>query len=111
MNRERKFETADALDEADAIAAVEAVDLVLIGTNDLLADMGLPGEYAKGRRPHAKAGGHVQKPTAMQHDRAHGPREPSARSISPARLFPDYFATISAHQMQPFDTLTRPFWD
>jgi 4-hydroxy-2-oxoheptanedioate aldolase len=40
-----QFETADALEEADAIAAVEGVDLVLIGTNDLLADMGLPGEY------------------------------------------------------------------
>jgi 4-hydroxy-2-oxoheptanedioate aldolase len=40
-----QFETADALEQADAIAAVEGVDLVLIGTNDLLADMGLAGQY------------------------------------------------------------------
>jgi hypothetical protein len=64
-----------------------------------------------GRRPHAKAGGHVQRPTAMQHDRAHGPREPSTQSISPARLFPVHFAAVSDQQMQPFDTFTRPFGD
>jgi 4-hydroxy-2-oxoheptanedioate aldolase len=40
-----QFESADALNHADEIAAVEGVDLVLIGTNDLLADMGLPGQY------------------------------------------------------------------
>jgi 4-hydroxy-2-oxoheptanedioate aldolase len=40
-----QFETADALEKADEIAAVEGVDLVLIGTNDLLADMGIPGQY------------------------------------------------------------------
>src|SRR6267142_823833 len=40
-----QFETADAIDKADEIAAVEGVDMVLIGTNDLLADMGLPGQY------------------------------------------------------------------
>ena len=40
-----QFETADAIARADEIAAVEGVDLVLIGTNDLLADMGLAGEY------------------------------------------------------------------
>src|SRR3981189_1748116 len=40
-----QFETADAIDKADEIAAVEGVDLVLMGTNDLLADMGLAGQY------------------------------------------------------------------
>jgi 2-keto-3-deoxy-L-rhamnonate aldolase RhmA len=40
-----QFETADAIDKADEIAAVEGVDMVLMGTNDLLADMGLPGQY------------------------------------------------------------------
>jgi 2-keto-3-deoxy-L-rhamnonate aldolase RhmA len=40
-----QFETADALGRADEIAAVEGVDMVLIGTNDLLADMGIPGQY------------------------------------------------------------------
>jgi len=40
-----QFETADALERADEIVAVEGVDMVLIGTNDLLADMGIPGQY------------------------------------------------------------------
>jgi 4-hydroxy-2-oxoheptanedioate aldolase len=40
-----QFETADAIDRADEIAAVEGVDLVLMGTNDLLADLGLAGQY------------------------------------------------------------------
>jgi len=40
-----QFETADAIDNAGEIAAVEGVDMVLIGTNDLLADMGLAGQY------------------------------------------------------------------
>ncbi|MGB7543634.1 MAG: aldolase/citrate lyase family protein [Burkholderiales bacterium] len=40
-----QFETADALERAEEIVAVEGVDMVLIGTNDLLADMGIPGQY------------------------------------------------------------------
>ena len=40
-----QFETADAIDKAEEIAAVEGVDMVLMGTNDLLADMGLAGQY------------------------------------------------------------------
>jgi 4-hydroxy-2-oxoheptanedioate aldolase len=40
-----QFETADAIEKADEIVAVEGVDMVLIGTNDLLADMGLAGQY------------------------------------------------------------------
>jgi 4-hydroxy-2-oxoheptanedioate aldolase len=44
-----QFETADALERADEIAAVEGVDLVLMGTNDLLADMGLAGQYDHAR--------------------------------------------------------------
>jgi 4-hydroxy-2-oxoheptanedioate aldolase len=40
-----QFETADAIEKADEIAAVEGVDIVLMGTNDLLADMGLTGQY------------------------------------------------------------------
>jgi len=38
-------ESAAFLDGADAIMAVEGVDMALIGTNDLLADMGLAGQY------------------------------------------------------------------
>jgi len=40
-----QIETVSALDQIDEIAAVEGVDLVLVGTNDLIADMGIPGQY------------------------------------------------------------------
>ncbi|MGA2945397.1 MAG: aldolase/citrate lyase family protein, partial [Xanthobacteraceae bacterium] len=39
------FESAKAVENADEIVAVDGVDMVLIGTNDLLADYGLPGQY------------------------------------------------------------------
>jgi 2-keto-3-deoxy-L-rhamnonate aldolase RhmA len=40
-----QFESDAALAKADEIAAVDGVDLVMIGTNDLLADWGLAGQY------------------------------------------------------------------
>jgi 4-hydroxy-2-oxoheptanedioate aldolase len=40
-----QFESAEAVDKADEIAAVEGVDMVLIGLNDMLASLGLAGEY------------------------------------------------------------------
>jgi 4-hydroxy-2-oxoheptanedioate aldolase len=40
-----QFESAEAIDNADAIFAVEGVDMALFGTNDLTADLGIPGEY------------------------------------------------------------------
>ena len=40
-----QFESARAVEYAEEIAAVEGVDMVLIGTNDLLAEMGLAGQY------------------------------------------------------------------
>lgn len=39
------IETTEALSEIDAIAAVPGVDLLLIGTNDLCASMGIPGQH------------------------------------------------------------------
>lgn len=39
------IETLEALEIVDEIAAVEGVDSLLIGTNDLTAEMGIPGEY------------------------------------------------------------------
>ncbi|KAK5110900.1 hypothetical protein LTR62_005438 [Meristemomyces frigidus] len=39
------IETMEALECVDEIAAVEGVDSLLIGTNDLTAEMGIPGEY------------------------------------------------------------------
>jgi len=40
-----QFESEEALSRADDIAAVEGVDLVMIGSTDLLADWGLAGQY------------------------------------------------------------------
>src|SRR5262249_45651650 len=40
-----QFESAEVLSQADEIAAVEGVDMVLIGVNDMLASMGLAGQY------------------------------------------------------------------
>ena len=44
-----QFESDEALTNADKIVAVDGVDMVLIGTNDLLADWGIPGQYDDGR--------------------------------------------------------------
>ncbi|MDP6344477.1 MAG: aldolase/citrate lyase family protein [Alphaproteobacteria bacterium] len=39
------LESPEAIAAADAIAAVEGVDALLIGTNDLCAEMRIPGQY------------------------------------------------------------------
>ena len=39
------LETPEAVSRADEIAAVEGVDMVLIGVNDMLASLGLAGQY------------------------------------------------------------------
>ncbi len=39
------LETPDAIDQADAIAALPGVDLLAIGANDLCAELGIPGQY------------------------------------------------------------------
>jgi 4-hydroxy-2-oxoheptanedioate aldolase len=44
-----QFESEQALSHADEIAAVDGVDLVMIGSNDLLADWGLTGQYEHAR--------------------------------------------------------------
>lgn len=40
-----QFESAEAIERADEIFAVDGVDMALFGTNDLTADMGIPGDY------------------------------------------------------------------
>jgi 4-hydroxy-2-oxoheptanedioate aldolase len=40
-----QFESADALAKADEIVAFDGVDIVLVGLNDMLGDMGLAGQY------------------------------------------------------------------
>jgi len=39
------LETPTAIENADAIAAVPGIDVLLIGTNDLCFEMGVPGEF------------------------------------------------------------------
>jgi 2-keto-3-deoxy-L-rhamnonate aldolase RhmA len=39
------LETLEALERVEEIAAVDGVDMMLIGTNDLTAEMGIPGKY------------------------------------------------------------------
>ncbi|MDQ2803703.1 MAG: aldolase/citrate lyase family protein [Pseudomonadota bacterium] len=43
------LETPEAIRNADAIAAVNGVDVLLIGTNDLSFEMGIPGEFSNAR--------------------------------------------------------------
>lgn len=39
------IETSKGMDNIDAIAAVEGVDVLHLGANDMLADMGMPGQF------------------------------------------------------------------
>ena len=43
------IETPTAIANAEAIAAVPGIDALLIGTNDLAAEMGIPGEFGHAR--------------------------------------------------------------
>jgi 2-keto-3-deoxy-L-rhamnonate aldolase RhmA len=43
------LETPKAIANADAIAQVPGVDVLLIGTNDLCAEMGIPGQFTDPR--------------------------------------------------------------
>ncbi|HEX5508745.1 MAG TPA: aldolase/citrate lyase family protein [Pseudolabrys sp.] len=40
-----QFESADAVEKAEEIAAIDGIDMVLIGVNDMLNSLGLPGQY------------------------------------------------------------------
>lgn len=48
-------ETAKAIGNAEAIAAVPGIDALLIGSNDLSLDMGIPGQYGDARMQDAYA--------------------------------------------------------
>ena len=43
------LETPTAIENAEAIAAVKGIDLLMIGTNDLCAEMGIHGQYGDPR--------------------------------------------------------------
>jgi 2-keto-3-deoxy-L-rhamnonate aldolase RhmA len=47
------LETPQAIDNAEAIAAVPGIDVLLIGTNDLCAEMGIHGQFGDPRVPAA----------------------------------------------------------
>ena len=40
------LESPEAIENVDSIAAVPGVDVILIGTNDLCMEMGIPGDYS-----------------------------------------------------------------
>ena len=40
------LESPEAIDNVNSIAAVDGVDVILIGTNDLCMEMGIPGDYS-----------------------------------------------------------------
>lgn len=47
------IETPQAVDAADAIAAVEGIDMILLGPSDLTAEMGIHGDYENDHFRHA----------------------------------------------------------
>ena len=82
-----QFESAEGVDNAEAIFAVEGVDMALFGTNDLTADMGIPGDYdnprvrdayaraiaaAKKHGKHVGVGGLASQPEAHRRVRQDG---------------------------------------
>ena len=40
------LESPEAIDNVDSIAAIDGVDVILIGTNDLCMEMSIPGDYS-----------------------------------------------------------------
>jgi 2-keto-3-deoxy-L-rhamnonate aldolase RhmA len=40
------LESPEAINNVDSIAAIDGVDVILIGTNDLCMEMGIPGDYS-----------------------------------------------------------------
>ena len=61
-----QFESEQALSNAEEIAGVDGVDLVMIGSNDLLADWGLAGQYEHPRLRDAYAKTIAALPQAWQ---------------------------------------------
>ena len=61
-----QFESWAAVEKAEEIMAVEGVDIVLIGTNDLLADLGLPGQFEHDKVREAYARTIAAAPQARQ---------------------------------------------
>jgi 2-keto-3-deoxy-L-rhamnonate aldolase RhmA len=64
----RALESAAGLAAIEDIVGVEGVDMVLIGTNDFLADLGRPGEYdhPKCVRPTSAPSPHAASTVSMR---------------------------------------------
>jgi 4-hydroxy-2-oxoheptanedioate aldolase len=78
------LETPQAIGNADAIAAVEGVDVLLVGTNDLCAEIGIPGDFANKRVEEAYT-------TVISACRKHG-KYPGMGGVYDHALFPKYVA-------------------
>ncbi len=63
------IETRRAVENVDAIAAVPGIDVLLVGTNDLCADLGVPGGYDD---PRAEAAFHATVAACQRHGKRCG---------------------------------------
>lgn len=63
------LETPEAIENADAIAAVSGVDLLLIGSNDLCSEMGIPGQL---RDPRLRSAFETVAAACRRHDKTLG---------------------------------------
>ena len=79
-------ETANGIENVDAIAATEGVDVVWLGHYDLTNFLGIPGQF-----DHPKFLGAVERLVSacknMARRRAFSPATPSGRAISAPRVF------------------------
>jgi 2-keto-3-deoxy-L-rhamnonate aldolase RhmA len=76
------LETPQAIENADAIAAVPGIDVLLVGTNDLCAEMGIHGQFADPR-----VAGAYEKVIAAC--RRHG-KHPGMGGVYDPQLMPKY---------------------
>jgi 4-hydroxy-2-oxoheptanedioate aldolase len=76
------LETPTAIANADEIAAVSGVDVLLIGTNDLCAEMGIHGDFG-----HARVADAYSKMIAAARD--HG-KFPGMAGIYDEKIMPRY---------------------
>ena len=88
------IETVEGLNNVEAIAAVDGVDVLHVGSNDLLVNMGKPGKFddpaivaaqdrvIEAAKAHGKFAGHRRQPGRRS---ARPPRSAAARSSSPPR--------------------------
>ena len=63
------LETPEAIANVDAIAAVDGIDVVHIGSTDLSTEMGIPGDY---KHPHMRAAFEATAAAAKRYGKAMG---------------------------------------